>query len=244
MKGGANRKLYPRFWQPTYLLNRAIARSLGRVAEKMSPANSERVLLDVGCGVMPYRELFEPLVTSYVGCDMYPSVEGVVACPADDMPFKEKAFDVIVCFQVLEHVPDPWRVVVECARVLKPGGLLVLTAPFAYPYHPSPNDYYRFSHQGLEEICRRAGLETIDSESQCGTFQTLVLQFNIMIVRASTFARRSMLTVPLGWLGIWILVPAMNVVARSLVAVLPNSKNFKSMQTYSNLMLVARRPVN
>lgn len=55
----------------------------------------------------------------------YPQVEFKVA-DAHDIPYKDETFDVIVCTEVLEHVDDPWQVVMEIKRVLKTGGLAII----------------------------------------------------------------------------------------------------------------------
>lgn len=73
--------------------------------------------------------------------------------------------DAVMCLEVLEHVPDPFRAAHEIQRVLKPGGQLLLTVPFLTSYHGkrgginSPKhfefpDFWRFTHQGLELLFR------------------------------------------------------------------------------------------
>ena len=54
------------------------------------------------------------------------------------IPRKSNSFDVVLCSEVLEHVPDPSLVLDELTRLLKPGGLLILTAPFASMVHQAP----------------------------------------------------------------------------------------------------------
>ncbi len=45
------------------------------------------------------------------------------------------------------------------ARVLKPGGLLILLAPFQFRLHEQPHDYFRYSSHGLRHLCEEAGLD-------------------------------------------------------------------------------------
>ena len=48
---------------------------------------------------------------------------------ADALPFEDGSFDTVLCTQVIEHVRTPNAVIAECARVLRPGGVLIVTAP-------------------------------------------------------------------------------------------------------------------
>ena len=61
-----------------------------------------------------------------------------------------RQYDVIVMIEVLEHVHDPLAAVRNLRRLLKPGGMLVLSAPFMFPLHDRPHDFYRFTRYGLE----------------------------------------------------------------------------------------------
>ena len=66
------------------------------------------------------------------------------------LPFPTNQFDGIVLTEVLEHCRDPFTAMREVFRVLKPGGLLLVTSPFAWPWHGTNEyeDYWRFTHQG------------------------------------------------------------------------------------------------
>lgn len=54
--------------------------------------------------------------------------------------------------EVLEHVPNPWAVVSEVCRVLKPGGCFFCQVPFIIGYHPGPHDFWRFSKEGIQRL--------------------------------------------------------------------------------------------
>lgn len=69
------------------------------------------------------------------------------------LPFQSDAFDGVVLTEVLEHCTDPKAAVAEVFRVLKPGGLLLVTSPFVWPTHGIEGeykDYWRFTRQGWE----------------------------------------------------------------------------------------------
>ena len=86
-------------------------------------------VLDVGCGDRPYDTLL-------VGAS---EIVG---------------FDVVLCLQVLEHVPDPAAAVRELRRAVKPGGRVLLSTHGVYPFHPNPDDLWRWTHDGLERLFR------------------------------------------------------------------------------------------
>jgi len=116
-------------------------------------------LLDVGCGNKPYLEILGPCVRSYIGVDpdAQHSQPDVVA-QVLDLPFEAATFDTVLTTQVLEHVPQPDRMLQEISRVLKPGGHLILTAPQYWRLHEIPHDYYRFTRYGLGHLVTACGL--------------------------------------------------------------------------------------
>lgn len=117
-------------------------------------------LLEVGCGDAPYRALFAPRVERYVASDLVSSPGRVdVVADAGQLGFRSDSFDSVLCTQVLEHVPDPYCVLSEVRRVLRPGGLALLTVPLNAGIHRAPHDYFRFTEHGLRILCERAGLE-------------------------------------------------------------------------------------
>jgi SAM-dependent methyltransferase len=136
-----------------------------RIWQRELPRGS--ALLDVGCGRQPYRPWIEQCGLTYHGIDRY--VEG---CASDasttrawditriPWPFDDMSFDAVLCTEVLEHVPDPFVLVEECARICRPGSLLILTAPFVWPEHEAPYDYHRFTRYGLKAIVERCGFKT------------------------------------------------------------------------------------
>lgn len=80
----------------------------------------------------------------------FPGVDALADLAA--LPFRNDAFAAVTCDQVLEHVPSPTAVACEFLRVVRPGGLIHIAAPFAFPWHPSPRDYTRWTCEGLREL--------------------------------------------------------------------------------------------
>lgn len=92
--------------------------------------------------------------------DMLPKGTTVVApdfpeVDIHELPYENNSFDYVLADQVLEHVRKPWVGVEEIRKVLKPGGLVVLTSVFMYYKHAVPEDYWRFSPEGLEVLCEQ-----------------------------------------------------------------------------------------
>jgi len=68
---------------------------------------------------------------------------------AHHLPFVDNSMGAVICETVLEHVPNPAQVIAEAHRVLRPGGRFYFVVPFLFPFHGHPNDYQRWSQEGL-----------------------------------------------------------------------------------------------
>jgi SAM-dependent methyltransferase len=129
-------------------------------------------LLDVGCGDKPYEPTFRPYVTEYIGIEhesVFPETNASSGERRPDLyydgnrlPFDDASFDTVVSIQVLEHTPRPQPLLQEMARVLRPDGLLILSAPFSGRLHEEPYDFFRYTPHGLRAICGEAGLEVTE----------------------------------------------------------------------------------
>jgi SAM-dependent methyltransferase len=145
----------PSWRSPLYLHLSPIWQALERTL-----STCEGRVLDIGCGMQPYRHMLGPDVIDYVGVDR----EGELSRPtivgtAESLPVDDETFDVVICTMVLEHVVDPRRVLAEARRVLVPNGRIVVTVPGVWPTHEAPHDYWRFTRFGLERLMREFGIE-------------------------------------------------------------------------------------
>jgi len=142
----------PRLWDKDYLFLRALAKDLRNAVASLPPY---RCVLDVGSTWKPYRHLFNPNCEFFTAdiTDPPSHVVDYVIEGAHYMPMiSDASFDVVLCTQVLEHVPDPAAVLAECARVLRPGGTLLLSTHGVFHWHAYPNDYWRWTSEGLAKI--------------------------------------------------------------------------------------------
>jgi SAM-dependent methyltransferase len=134
-------------------------------------------LLDFGCGAKPYKNIIN--VSEYIGLD-FPS-EGHdhsneiidVIYDGKTIPFDDNSFDSIFSSEVFEHVFNLEEILNELFRVLKPGGIILITCPFAIGEHEQPNDYARYTSFALKHLMRKAGFEIIHYEKLGGSIDAI-----------------------------------------------------------------------
>jgi SAM-dependent methyltransferase len=148
----ADPRLDPPRSMPTYAVRAPLVRWLREEAERAHADLGRYRVLDVGCGAMPYRSLFAPHADAYVGVDPVDNPLAELKGPIEDLPVEDGSFDVVLCNQVLEHCDDPRRAVSELRRVTAPGGRVLVSTHGVMAYHPSPTDYWRWTHAGLEKL--------------------------------------------------------------------------------------------
>jgi SAM-dependent methyltransferase len=120
-------------------------------------------LADVGCGAQPYRELL-PSEVFYIGVDVEDSerqfgyrASGTRYYQGSVLPLDDGEADAVLCTETLEHVVEIAPFLKELARAVKPGGVLILTVPFAARWHFVPYDYWRFTPSALRLLLEEGG---------------------------------------------------------------------------------------
>lgn len=76
---------------------------------------------------------------------------------AEKIPLQNNSVDTIITQETFEHIKDPSVAIMECYRVLKPGGVIYFQVPFIIGYHPGPTDFTRFTREGVTELLERVG---------------------------------------------------------------------------------------
>lgn len=115
-------------------------------------------VLDIGAGNFPrYKNLFK--FDEYVRMDIKSSENIDVVGSIEHIPSPDNAFDSIVCTQVLGDIYDVERAFGELYRVLRRGGVILITESLFDPLHDEPNDFWRFTEHGLRRLAENAGFE-------------------------------------------------------------------------------------
>ena len=135
----------------TWVVRHALADWLRAQADELGAGPPVRVL-DVGCGVKPYYPFFAEVAAEYVGVDVVENPAAELLGPVEALPVEDASFDVVLCTQVLEHCDDPAQAVRELRRVTRPGGRVLASTHGVQVYHPSPSDYWRWTHEGLRRL--------------------------------------------------------------------------------------------
>jgi len=84
--------------------------------------------------------------------DMFAYENVNIVCDIENIPFEDNSVDFIINIAVLEHVPNPEKVISEIFRVLKPGGIVCSFFPFIEPFHASPFDFSRRTFEGMKVL--------------------------------------------------------------------------------------------
>jgi len=150
-------------------------------------------VLDVGCGPKPYYPFFAERASEYVGVDVVPQPAAELVGRVEELPVEDGAFDLVLCTQVLEHCDDPARAVGELRRVTAPGGRVLASTHGVQVYHPSPQDYWRWTYAGLERLFdESADWESVEVTAGAGTATCLAMLLGIyteIALRRSVLAR-------------------------------------------------------
>ena len=191
-------------------------------------------VLDVGCGSKPYRAMIP--ATRYVGLE-YDTPRARASFAADayydgrTFPFADGSFDAVLCSQVFEHVFTPEEFLREIHRVLRPGGVLVLTVPFVWDEHEQPHDFARYSSFGLKALLERAGFVVEAQRKSTADSRVLAQLLNAYFYKITHGENRA-----LNWLAMLGLMAPVNFLGIVLGRVLPGNDDL-----YLDNIVLARK---
>lgn len=153
------RRLEPRLYDTDWLVLCGMREAIGGLAERI--ASPGKTAVDFGCGAMPYAPLFVARGASYRGADLGDGHE-IEIRPDGTLALADGSADLVVSFQVLEHVRDTGTYLSEAGRVLAEDGWLLLSTHGTWLYHPHPEDHHRWTRPGLIAEIERHGFEVVE----------------------------------------------------------------------------------
>lgn len=141
-------------------------------------------VIDLGCGVMPLRDLLIEMGVAYHSLDLWPHSEEVTYVgDIQNMPMVPTAsYDAALCLEVLEHVPRPSEAIREIYRILRPGGILILSVPHLSRLHDEPHDYFRFTAHGICYLLNECGFDILEIVVKGGLLSFLGHQISTVLL--------------------------------------------------------------
>jgi len=185
------------------------------VAEQAANLPAGARVLDMGAGSCPYHSLFAhcryetqdsiELNANQLRHGGYGRID--YRCDIANVPVADGEFDAILCTEVLEHVREPIKVVKEMARILKPGGRLMLTAPLGSGIHQEPYHYYGgYTPYWYQDFLREAGFSQIRVEANAGSFRFFGQESIRFVQTTRPFKLGMPLPLELLWSPLWALL--------------------------------------
>jgi SAM-dependent methyltransferase len=225
---------HPKRSESNYAVRTHLAEWLEAEARRAATDYGSYRVLDIGCGKKPYYPYFAANATAYVGVDIdNPAADLVGSIEA--LPVEDDSFEVVLCTQVLEHVVDPDQAVRELWRVTAPGGRVLASTHGVQVYHPAPEDYWRWTHTGLELLFdRNAGWGSVSVQPGGGSATCLTAITGIYVDRL--FRRGHMTPVAQGL--VWLL----NSTGAGLDRRFPALRTPRPGSIFLNYHVVAEKP--
>ena len=172
---------------------------IGYAYEKVIKEHSTGVIADIGCGSVPYYQIYKDQVSDIICVDRGETATGIShldyeADLNEGIPLKSEVADTVLCTDVLEHIHNPVHLFSEMARIMKQDAKIIVTVPFLYWIHDAPHDHQRYTRYMLERFCTKNNLSVITIEEYGGlpeVFYDLVYKgyifYNFPLRRAFLF---------------------------------------------------------
>lgn len=177
---GITQDFNPPFTQPHFLIRNRLLHAIALLAPQLKGK-----MMDFGCGQKPYRSLFD--VAEYIGVDFenpghsHANESIDVFYDGKTIPFTEETFDSIFCSEVFEHIFNLPEILKELNRVLKPGGLILISCPFAFCEHEVPNDFARYTSFAIKYLMAQNGFEMVEQIKTGNSVEALTQMYLMYI---------------------------------------------------------------
>lgn len=130
--------------------------------EQLAKIDTQSIVLDIGAGDRHFRDLFEKF-SNYIAVDFAPYPDVSIVCDlTSSWPVRNSSVDAVIASNVFEHLPDTASALSECARILKPGGVLLIAVPFLLGVHQAPYDFVRHTNYSWKRMLEQAGFDLVE----------------------------------------------------------------------------------
>jgi len=166
---------------PTLKMENAIRISLDKILKVLFKELQPGKVLEIGATYSPHKDLVPH--TEYKTLDIARDSGADIISDVKDIQWQGDYFDTVICTEVLEHVNSPQTAINEIHRVLKPGGICILSTRFIQSYHPSPLDFYRFTMDSLRQLfCEFETIEIFPQGNRIQLIWTMIFGGKLAII--------------------------------------------------------------
>jgi SAM-dependent methyltransferase len=172
-----------------------------RAVRECLRGQGEGMTLEVGSGISPISPATERTVyteLSFSALRFLKAQQGAgqyVVADATMLPFKERAFQNIVCSEVLEHIEDDLGAVAEMAAALEKGGRLIVTFPHRRDFFAVDDRFVghhrRYELQEMLGILEKSGLRTLSVGKVLGPLEKITMWCAVTLLSLFSFAGQS-----------------------------------------------------
>lgn len=153
----------------------------GALKRAYKEGREEKIIVNVGSGVSRFGD-------DVINLDIHPFAGVHAVADARELPFRDTSVDTVLSEATIEHVPDAHKALREFGRVIKQGGYLYIHVPFLYPFHSSPNDYYRWTLEGLKNDLPE--FEVIKTGVRAGPWSALLAALMHVLALLTSFGSK------------------------------------------------------
>jgi SAM-dependent methyltransferase len=220
------------FINPFYFARKGLYQNMVKLAK-----NIKGKTLDVGCGQKPYEKFCNS--SEYIGLEIDTSKnrkfkKADYFYDGKIFPFKNCEFDSIIINEVFEHVFNPDEFLSEINRVIKRGGILLMSVPFFWDEHEQPFDYGRYSSFGLQYILRKHGFQIVEFKKSINDIRVIFQLLHCYIYK-KTFTKNGYLNLIITFM----LMSPFNIIGELLSKLLP-----KNNDLYLDNIVLVRKEKN
>lgn len=144
--------------------------------------------LDVGAGRGGWQKVLEAAGVRYESLERAPRGTFQPTHLGDVLDMsavEDNAYDTLYCSQVLEHVPEPERALLQMKLKLRTDGKLLLSVPHLARRHELPHDYFRYTQEGVRALLERTGFEILELATYGGILSMLHHQVSVLALGAT-----------------------------------------------------------